>query len=137
MMSYLFLTIVSTISLGLFYFLVKLISPNIAAIVVPFAGNIVIVLFMITYLLRTRTPVIPKRKIYIVYSFLAAIPLSGALIALYSAIAKGPMSVVMPIYGLSLLVTVVLGIIFMQEKISRTRLLGLICAVSAIILISL
>jgi transporter family protein len=136
-MSYLFLTIVSIVSLGIFYFLVKLISAHIATIVVPFIGNIIIVLVMFTYLRRTKTPIIPKRRIYLLYSFFVSIPLSVALIALYTAIASGPMSVVMPIYGLSVLVTALLGILFLREEVTPARILGLILAVSAIILLSL
>lgn len=137
MISYLLLTIVSMVSLGIFYFLVKLISAHIATIVVPFIGNFVIVLVMFTYLRRTKTPIVPKRKIYLLYSFLVAVPLSVALIALYTAIANGPMSVVMPIYGLNVLVTALLGILFLREKVTPVRLLGLILAVAAIILLSL
>ncbi len=137
MVSYLPLTLISMVSLGVFYFLVKLISGNIATIVIPFIGNIVIVLVIFVYLRHTGTPIIPRRKIYLVYTFLVAIPLSVALIALYTAIARGPMSVVMPVYGLSLLVTAFLGIVVLREKVTGARLLGLALAAGAIILLSL
>ena len=137
MVSYLPLTLISMASLGVFYFLVKLISGNIATIVIPLIGNIVIVVVITTYLRFTGTPVIPKRKIYLLYTLLVAIPLSVALIALYTAIALGPMSVVMPVYGLSVLVTAFLGIVVLREKITVARLLGLALAAGAIILLSL
>jgi transporter family protein len=124
-------------SLGVFYFLVKLISGNIATIVIPLIGNIVIVGVIITYLRLTGTPIIPKRRIYLLYTLLVAIPLSVALIALYTAIALGPMSVVMPVYGLSVLVTAFLGIVVLREKVTVSRLLGLALAAGAIILLSL
>ncbi|MEE8318365.1 MAG: EamA family transporter [Dehalococcoidales bacterium] len=136
-MSYLPLTLISMASLGVFYFLVKLISGNIATIVIPLIGNIVIVVVIITYLRLTGTPIIPKRRIYLLYTLLAAIPLSVALIALYTAIALGPMSVVMPVYGLSVLVTAFLGIVALREKVTVSRLLGLVLAAGAIVLLSL
>jgi len=135
--SYLPLTLISMASLGVFYFLVKLISGNIATIVIPLIGNIVIVVVIITYLRLTGTPIIPKRKIYLLYTLLVAIPLSVALIALYTAIALGPMSVVMPVYGLSVLVTAFLGIVALREKVTVSRLLGLVLAAGAIVLLSL
>ena len=137
MVSYLPLTLISMASLGVFYFLVKLISGNIATIVIPLIGNIVIVAVIITYLRLTGTPIIPKRKIYLLYTLLVAIPLSVALIALYTAIALGPMSVVMPVYGLSVLVTAFLGIVVLREKVTVARLLGLVLAAGAIILLSI
>ncbi len=137
MVSYLPLTLISMASLGVFYFLVKLISGNIATIVIPLIGNIVIVVVIITYLRLTGTPIIPKRRIYLLYTLLAAIPLSVALIALYTAIALGPMSVVMPVYGLSVLVTAFLGIVALREKVTVSRLLGLVLAAGAIVLLSL
>lgn len=137
MVSYLPLTLISMASLGVFYFLVKLISGNIATIVIPLIGNIVIVGVIITYLRLTGTPIIPKRRIYLLYTLLVAIPLSVALIALYTAIALGPMSVVMPVYGLSVLVTAFLGIVVLREKVTVSRLLGLALAAGAIILLSL
>ncbi len=137
MVSYLPLTLISMASLGVFYFLVKLISGNIATIVIPLIGNIVIVVVITTYLRFTGTPIIPKRKIYLLYTLLVAIPLSVALIALYTAIALGPMSVVMPVYGLNVLVTAFLGIVVLREKVTVARLLGLALAAGAIILLSL
>jgi len=125
------------VSLGVFYFFVKLISAHITTMVIPFIGNIVIVLVMFTYLRYVKTPIIPKRKIHLVYPLLVAIPLVVALLALYTAIDRGPMSVVMPVYGLSILVTSILGIFFLREKVSRQRVLGLTFAVAAIVLLSL
>lgn len=135
-MSYLPLTLISMVSLGVFYFFVKLISAHIATMMIPAVGNIVIVLVMFIYLRCVKTPIIPKRKIYLVYSLLVAIPLVVALLALYTAIARGPISVVMPIYGLSALVTSLLGILVLREKVSVERVLGLALAIVAIILLS-
>lgn len=136
-MSYLPLTLTSMLSLGVFYFLVKLISENINTLVVPLIGNVVIALVIYGYLRHSGTPVMPERKRYLVYALLVAVPLSAALIALYLAIARGPMSVVMPIYGLSVTITALLGIAVLRERVTRRRLLGLLLATAAIVLLSL
>jgi transporter family protein len=89
------------------------------------------------YLYITKTTIIPKQRIYIVHSFLVSIPLVIALITIYMAVAKGPVSVVLPVYGLNALVTALLGIIVLHEKVSWQRILGLMCAASAIVLLSI
>lgn len=136
-MSYLPLILISMVSLGVYYFLVKIITVHVASTVILFLGNIVVSVVAFTYLHITRTPIIPKRRIYLVHSFLVSVPLVIALLTIYIAIARGPVSVVMPVYGLNALVTALLGMVVLREKISRQRVLGLIFAVSAIVLLSL
>jgi len=136
-MSYLPLTLISMVFLGVYYFLVKIISVHVASTVILFVSITVFSVVAFTYLYITRTPIIPKRRIYLVHSFLVSVPLVIALLTIYIAIAQGPVSVVMPVYGLNALVTAFLGMVVLREKISRQRVLGLIFAVSAIVLLSL
>ena len=136
-MGYLPLTFISVLSLGVYYFLVKIISVQVASPVILFFGTTVISVVTFLYLRLSKTPIIPERRIYILHSFLVSIPLVIALLAIYIAIARGPVSVVLPVYGLNALVTAFLGITVLREKISLQRVLGLICAVSAIVLLSL
>ena len=136
-MGYLPLTLISMASLGVYYFLVKIISVHVASTVILFIGTIVISVVVFIYLYITKTPIVPKRRIYIVHSFLVAMPLVIALLTIYVAITRGPVSVVMPIYGLNALVTALLGIVVLREKASLQRVLGLVFAVSAIVLLSL
>jgi len=136
-MSYLPLTLISMVFLGVYYFLVKIISVHVASTVILFVSITVFSVVACTYLYIPRTPIIPKRRIYLVHSFLVSVPLVIALLTIYIAIAQGPVSVVMPVYGLNALVTAFLGMVVLREKISRQRVLGLIFAVSAIVLLSL
>jgi transporter family protein len=125
------------VSLGVYYFLVKIISVHVNSTVILFVGNIVISVVLFIYLNISKTPIIPKRRIYIVYSFLVAMPLVIALITIYVAIVRGPVSVVMPIYVLNAMVTALLGIVVLREKVSTQRIFGLVLAISAIVLLSL
>jgi transporter family protein len=59
-----------------------------------------------------------------------------AVLTLYMAIAKGPVSVVMPIYGLNAMITALLGILVLHEPVSVPKVLGLVLAVVAIVLLS-
>jgi len=124
------------VSLGVYYFLVKLLSVHISSLVIILIGSIAIVPVIYTYLFFTHTSVLPKRKIYTVYSFIISIPLAIGLIAYYLAIDRGPVSVVTPIIGLNAVITALLGIFVLREKVSVMRVLGLILAVAAIVLLS-
>ena len=59
-----------------------------------------------------------------------------AILTLYLAIAKGPVSVVMPIYGLNAMVTALLGILVLHEPVTIPKVAGLVLAVVAIVLLS-
>lgn len=135
-MSYLPLTLISVVSLGVYYFFVKLISTHVASPVILLIGTIIVFLVIYLYLYFTKTPILPKRKIYIVHSLLISIPLVIALLAFYLAIARGPVSIVMPVYGLNAMVTALLGILALREKVSVIRGLGLVLAIAAIVLLS-
>lgn len=135
-MSYLPLVLTSMIFLGVYYFMVKLLSVHIPSLVIIFIGSMLVSAVIYTYLFFTQTPVFPKRKKHMFYALLVSIPMVIGLITYYSAIDRGPVSVVTPIYGLNATVTAFLGIFILREKVSVTRVLGLILAVAAIVLLS-
>jgi uncharacterized membrane protein len=59
-----------------------------------------------------------------------------ATFAFYAALAKGPASVIVPWTGLYIIIPVVLGFIFIGEKITANRIIGIIAAVVSIIFLS-
>ena len=135
-MNYLLLALITMVLLGVHYFLAKLISPYVSSSVIALAGCMVAVPILFAYIYFTDTPLIPENKLYLGYAFLIGVPLAIGLITLYMAIKRGPLSIVMPIYGLNAMITVSLGILILHEPLSLQRLLGLILAVSAIVLLS-
>ncbi len=135
-MNYLPLALITMVGLGVHYFLAKLISPHISSPAIAILGTVVYFPLLIGYIYFTKTPIMPEQKIYIVYAILIGIPMAIAVLSLYIAIAKGPVSVVMPIYALNAMVTVILGIIILHEPVSVTKVTGLVLAVVAIILLS-
>ncbi len=72
---------------------------------------------------------------YLVYTFLIVVFLAIGVLTLYIAIQRGPVSVVMPIYGLNAMITAVLGILFLHEAVSAEKVLGLALAMAAIVLL--
>ncbi len=64
--------------------------------------------------------------------------LSGlAQLFFFLALRSGKIHTVVPIRNLSLVVTVLLGFIFLSEQITYTKGLGLLCASAAIVLLSI
>ena len=135
-MSYLPLALITMVGLGVHYFLAKLISPHISAPAIALLGAVAYFPIVLGYIYFTKTPIMPEQKVYVLYAILIAIPMVVAVLALYLAIAKGPVSVVMPIYGLNAMVTAILGIIVLHEPVTVPKVVGLVLAVVAIILLS-
>lgn len=122
--------------LGIHYFLAKVISPHVATSVIALACCIVCIPIIFAYIYFTNTPLIPDSKQYLGYAFLIGIPAAIGILTLYMAIGRGPVSIVMPIYGLNAMVTVALGILILHEPLSPQRGIGVALAVVAIILLS-
>ncbi len=136
-MGYLFLTFLSMSSFGVYYFLVKILSIHIPSPVIALISNAVALLVIYSYIYFTKVPILPKHKIYIVYSLIISIPISIGLIILYLAIERGPVSIVMPIIGINSMVAVLLGISILRERVTIRKGLGVLLAVAAIVLLSL
>ena len=135
-MGYLPLALITMVGLGIHYFLAKLISPHIASPVIAVLGAIIFFPLVFAYIYFTKTPIMPEQKIYFVYAILIAVPMAIGCITLYAAIAKGPVSIVQPIYGLNAMITALLGIVILHEPVSIPKVLGLVSAVAAIVLLS-
>jgi len=135
-MNYLPLALITMVGLGVHYFLAKLISPHISSPAIALLGAVVYFPVVLGYIYFTKTPIMPEQKVYILYAILIAIPMAIAVLTLYLAIARGPVSVVMPIYGLNAMVTALLGIIVLHEPVTVPKMVGLVLAVVAIVLLS-
>jgi transporter family protein len=134
-LDYLPLSLIAMLFIGIHYFLVKLISPQVGGPAVGLLSCILVIPVMIAYIYLTGTPIIPEQPIYLGYAFLIVLLLAVGVLTLYMAIQRGPVLVVMPVYGLNSLITAFLSILILQETISVEKVLGLIFAVAAIILL--
>lgn len=68
--------------------------------------------------------------------FAAGVTLSLSISSFYLALSRGPASVVVPIFAMNFAVASVLGMIFLEEGIKATRVLGVILAAGAIVLLT-
>jgi len=135
-MNYLPLALITMVGLGVHYFLAKLISPHISSPVIALLGAVFLFPILLGYIYFTKTPIMPEQKVYVGYAILIGIPMAIAVLTLYLAIARGPVSVVMPIYGLNAMVTALLGIVVLHEPVTVPKVVGLVLAVAAIVLLS-
>lgn len=70
------------------------------------------------------------------YVYVAGMFLTVGILAYYYALQRGPVSVVVPIYGMFIVGSAVIGIVFLDEAFSLTRAGGIVSAVLAVYLSS-
>ena len=133
-MDYLTMTLLSMVLIGFNTFAVKLVSENLhpALILVTKFGMGVIGLFF--YLSHTKVPLVWNK--YVFYGCLIGAWWSGIMVLYYTAIARGPLSVVIPIFSLNLIIPAVLGFIFLHEAITLSKIFGLVFAALALVLLT-
>lgn len=68
------------------------------------------------------------------YMYAAGACLTIGILAYYRALAAGPVSVVVPIFGLFLIASSVLGIVFLEETLTVRKGAGIVLAVVAVFL---
>lgn len=68
------------------------------------------------------------------YVYAAGLFLTVGILAYYYALQQGPVSVVVPIYGMFIVGTAVIGVAFLGEPLSATRVAGIGCAIVAVVL---
>ncbi len=133
-MDYLTMALLSMVLIGFNTFAVKLLCAYIppAVILVTKFGIGTIGLFL--YLHYTKLPIVWNK--YLFYGCLVGAWWSGIMVLYYTAIARGPVSVVIPIFNLNLIIPAVLGFIFLHEPMTASKILGLIFACLAVVLLT-
>lgn len=66
----------------------------------------------------------------------AGVCLSVGILAYYRALARGPVSVVAPIFGLFLVVAAVVGVVALDEPVTARKTLGILLAAVAVVLVA-
>jgi transporter family protein len=132
---YLTLALISMTLLGVHFFLVKLLSQQVPGRIIVFFGQVIIVPALFVYIYVARISFQIEEVNYLVYALLASLLLSVGIIALYIAIQKGPVSIVIPVFSLNAVVAAVLGILFLEEVITIEKVIGIGLATAAIFLL--
>lgn len=136
-MEYLLWVAVALVAYGLLAPVTSKITEEVPPAVALFVSTAVFLLLTIPVLVATGTAdpdyaVGPNA--WLVY--VAGVFLTVGILAYYYALQRGPVSVVVPIYGMFIVGSAVIGILFLGESFSITRAGGIVAAVAAIYLSS-
>jgi transporter family protein len=133
-MEYLLFAIVALLGFGFHDFSVKLLSAHVpSALIAGIAGTIGGVCILVYALAQGM---VPQADRFTVYAGLIGLLFGISYVAYVTAIAKGPLSVAMPIVALWFLIPAILGIIFLREGITVTKMAGIAMAGGAIFLLT-
>ncbi len=134
-MEYLFWVAIALAAYGLMPPLTSVVTSAIPPAIALFLATAVFLALALVVLLATGTAdpayaTTPEAGyVYVAGGFLAV-----GILAYYSALETGPVSVVVPIYGLFIVGSSVVGIAFLDEELTVTRAAGIAVAVLAIYL---
>lgn len=118
--------------------LLKLAMADLPSTTAVFLSNLVMFLAvggLIVYTGRPTATYLTHPKIGYVIGM--GVLLTISLLAYYRALALGPVSVVVPIYGLYIALSSIVGILFLDESMTTRKLAGISFGVLAIVLISI
>ncbi|GAB7019906.1 EamA family transporter [Halostagnicola sp. A-GB9-2] len=138
MRRYLGLSLVAFVAYSLVAPLMKIAMETIPSTVAVFLSNFVMLVLIGGVLLYRGVSVRPYlRHSKMTYVIAWGVALAVGLLAYYRALELGPVSVVVPIYGLFIAVSSVIGIAFLEESLTVRKAAGIGFAVLAIVLMSI
>ncbi|RQG97086.1 EamA family transporter [Natrarchaeobius chitinivorans] len=135
---YLVLSVIAFGAYSLVAPLLKIAMETIPSTMAVFLSNVVMFSLLAAALVYARTSPIPylthpKLPHIIAWGVVLAI----GLLAYYRALALGPISVVVPIYGLFIAVSSGIGVVAFGESVTRRKIAGVGMAILAIVLMSI
>lgn len=133
-MEFLFFAIVALLGFGFHDFWVKLLSAHMpSALIAGIAGTIGGICILVYALVQGM---VPQADRFTLHAGLIGLLFGISYTAYVTAIAKGPLSVAMPVVAMWFLVPAILGIIFLHEGITVTKIAGIAMACGAIFLLT-
>jgi len=133
--SYLLWALLALLAYSLVAPLAKIATAEIPSTVVLLISNGMLVLVATGVVVATDTPVVQYLSYdRAVYAYGAGLALAVGILAYYRALAAGPVSVVVPIFGLFIVTSSVLGIAILDESLTTRKVLGIALAVAAVYL---
>ncbi|WP_435183739.1 EamA family transporter [Halobellus sp. EA9] len=101
------------------------------------SNSVLLVVVGVVLAVRGQSPVPYLRHRYTPHVVALGVLLTVGLLTYYRALALGPVSIVVPIYGLFIVVSSVIGIVAFDEALSPRKVAGIFFSVLAIVLISI
>ena len=137
-MSYVGLAIVSMVGYGITSILLKVAMRQVPPQVALVITNTILIIAGAAVMVARGTSIQAHLKLGwpALYLGMAGVALSVSIISYYTALDRGPASIVVPIFALSFAVAAALSIVFLGETVKTTRILGLLMATGAIVLLT-
>lgn len=137
-MNYLLWAILAMSAYAMVAPLTKLALDGIPTPVVVLMTNAVLIVVAVAVVLVAREPVGP----YLThprapYMYAAGVFLTVGILSYYQALSLGPVSIVVPIFGLFIVVSSAVGILALEEPLTLRKGVGTVLAIVAIVLTSL
>ena len=129
------MVLLSVVLYGLYIFFIKVLNTHVNMSVILFAATAIMLIPIGANVLFSGARVAVDR--YLIYVLLAGVIGGIGLIFYYNALAKGHISIVMPLFGVGMvIIPTVLGFIFLKEPPTVTKLAGITLAITAILLLT-
>lgn len=133
-MGYIKYAFVALIGWGFWAIGSKLLTRHLNTVSVTFWISFWSIVFLSIFLLFRRNLIVNTHAVYAAPIGLISLI---AILGFYKALKIGPSSVVLPLTNLYLVIPVLFGVIVLKESVTLTRVLGIIFAVVATILLTL
>jgi len=136
--AYLKFSILAFVTYSLVAPLLKIAMETIPSTPAVFFSNFVLLVVVGSVLVyRGESPVPYFRHRYTLHIVGLGVLLTVGLLTYYRALELGPVSIVVPIYGLFIVVSSVIGIVAFDETLTARKIAGIFFSVLAIVLVSI
>ena len=129
------LLLVTIIGWGIWGFVQKVGISKIGVEICILLNSSTFFLVVLSYLALFQKIHIPRSG-SVIYPIVGGVSAAISSIAFFTALEKTPVSIARPMTGLSILVTVLLGVAFLHEMLTVKHYLGIGMAIASIILLS-
>ena len=137
-MHYIVLVLIAMVGYGVMATLLKLSMRTIPPESAVFITNVMLVLIALAWGLHRGVRLLDSLALDqpTLLLFLSGIVLSISVICFYTALSRGPITVVLPLYGMNIAIATLLGVLVLGEPMTLPRASGLVMAGGAIFLLT-
>ncbi len=136
-MNYLFWTVFAMVSYSFVFLFAKLAMERLSSFTVMTVSVVLVAVVSIAATVVTGEWSLDSyTSRSALYAYAAGLTLAGAVVGYFRALATGPVSVIVPVYGMFIVGGAILGIVFLDEPVTVKKTLGVGLAAVSVVLIA-